>query len=432
MRTALLAVIFATLAAAAPTPPPIIFVHGNGDDASKWMTVIWRFESNGYPRDRLFAARFIDPVARTLDDTPLIHRSSTIDQASQLSAEVARVLILTGAPKVILVGSSRGGLTIRNYLKNAGGAAVVSHAILCGAPNHGVMALDQMTGNEFNGRGKFLSALNAGVEVVPGVQFLTIRSDHNDKYAQPNGRAAGLPVKETGVTFEGPTLKGAEDAVLPGLDHREIAFDARAFAVMYRFITGKDPATVELIPEAQPIIGGVITSFVEGVPTNSPAPGIHLRVFALRAGSALRDGVAVYDQTTGETGVWGPLTVDPTRNYEFELASGAATVRYFRSPFARSSVYVNLRFRPIPATAAASEPTILVMRPQGYLSKGRDPVMIDGKEYDGLPAGVPTVDEFKLKTTGESVAISLRGEQVYAQAATAKTGEICIAEFNRE
>src|SRR5258706_3765985 len=36
---------------AAPDPyPPIVFVHGNGETAALWMTTIWRFESNGWPR----------------------------------------------------------------------------------------------------------------------------------------------------------------------------------------------------------------------------------------------------------------------------------------------------------------------------------------------------------------------------------------------
>ncbi len=433
MRVACLFLLALRVLSAAPVP--IIFVHGNGDDASKWMTTIWRFESSGYPRDRLFAVRFNDPVALTSDDTPMPHHSSTIDQASQLSAEVARVLIVTGARKVVLVGSSRGGLTIRNYLKNAGGASVVSQAILCGAPNHGVFAVDQMSGNEFNGKGKYLSALNGGNETIAGVQFLTIRSDHNDKYAQPDGRAAGIPIKDTGVTVEGPALTGAENAMLPGLDHREVAFDARAFAVMYRFITGQDPKTTDVVPEAAPAISGLVTGFASGAPTNLPAPGVRLRIFALRAGSAAHEGEPLYDHATDETGAWGPITVDPKLNYEFELSNASATLRYFRSPFARSSTYVNLRFRPLLPADKLTEPSITVIRPQGYLSKGRDTVLVDGKEYDGLPAGVPTLDEFKLKglaANGQGIEIRLRDERVFARPALPGQAELSIAEFSRD
>jgi hypothetical protein len=42
-------------ARAADPALPIVFVHGNGDTASLWITTIWRFESNSYPRDLLQA-----------------------------------------------------------------------------------------------------------------------------------------------------------------------------------------------------------------------------------------------------------------------------------------------------------------------------------------------------------------------------------------
>jgi len=50
--------------------PPVVFVHGNGDDASKWVPVIWLFESNGYPANRLFSIRFTDPAGRADDTKP--------------------------------------------------------------------------------------------------------------------------------------------------------------------------------------------------------------------------------------------------------------------------------------------------------------------------------------------------------------------------
>ena len=46
---------------------PIVFVHGDSDAAAIWQTVFWRFESNDYPRNRLFAINFTDPQARDDD-----------------------------------------------------------------------------------------------------------------------------------------------------------------------------------------------------------------------------------------------------------------------------------------------------------------------------------------------------------------------------
>ena len=74
---------FAQTAPAAPSAteiPPIVFAHGNGEQAPLWMTTLWRMESNGVPRDRMLAINFTDPLARTDDTKPEPNRSSTEDQ----------------------------------------------------------------------------------------------------------------------------------------------------------------------------------------------------------------------------------------------------------------------------------------------------------------------------------------------------------------
>ncbi|MFN8511353.1 MAG: hypothetical protein U0232_14595 [Thermomicrobiales bacterium] len=57
--------------------PPILFVHGNGDSSALWLTTVWRFESNGYPRELLHALDFPSPSARDDDDVPQANRSGT-------------------------------------------------------------------------------------------------------------------------------------------------------------------------------------------------------------------------------------------------------------------------------------------------------------------------------------------------------------------
>ena len=168
------------------SPVPIVFVHGDSDLAATWETQIWRFESNGYPRNRLFAISFTDPQARADDNVPQPDRSSTQDQLSELTAFIDDVKAKTGAPKVAIVALSRGGYATREYAAaNPGG---VEKAALGGTPNHGVWATDFLLGSEYNGRGPFLQKLDAGdSEVTPGVPFLTLRSDGFDLYAQPDG-----------------------------------------------------------------------------------------------------------------------------------------------------------------------------------------------------------------------------------------------------
>src|SRR5690349_2804751 len=219
VRTCLLAALSAGLAACSTTPslrdePPIVFVHGNGDTAALWESTIWRFESNGWPRERLFAADLPYPLARSDDTKPQKGRTSATENRDNLAKEIERVRRLTGAGQVILMGNSRGGYAIRDYVRN-GGAPFVSRVILGGVPNHGVWATPSFAPhNEFNGTAPYLTALNSpqgpnGLEVTPGVPFLTLRSDGNDKYAQPDGRWFGQPHLRTNVTFDGPALKGA-------------------------------------------------------------------------------------------------------------------------------------------------------------------------------------------------------------------------------
>src|SRR4051794_40915466 len=134
--------------AASTEIPPILFVHGNGDHAALWMTTLWRMESNGIPRERMFAINFTDPLARTDDAVAQPNRSSVEDQRRELAEAIKQLKSSTGAARVALVGNSRGGYAIRGYIKNGGGADV-SHAVLCGVPNHGVYDWDEGLGGEF-------------------------------------------------------------------------------------------------------------------------------------------------------------------------------------------------------------------------------------------------------------------------------------------
>src|ERR1700688_4093333 len=114
---------FAQAQSAAPGAaeiPPIVFVHGNGDQAPLWMTTLWRMESNGVPRDRVLAINFTGPLARTDDTKPELNKSSTEDQRRELGEAVKELKRRTGATRVALVGNSRGGYPIRSYIKTGG------------------------------------------------------------------------------------------------------------------------------------------------------------------------------------------------------------------------------------------------------------------------------------------------------------------------
>lgn len=404
--------------------PPLLFVHGNGDSSALWITTLWRFESNGYPRARLFTIDFLNPKARDDDSKAEINRSSTLQQREELAARVDEILAETGATKLVLIGNSRGGNAIRHYLKNGGGASKVSHAILGGTPNHGVIKAPYLQRNsEFNGAGRFLRELNAWPsEVVEGVAFMTIRSNKNDKFAQPknfnNPLAPG---------YRGPELRGAKNVVLKGIDHRETSFAPQAFAEMYKFILGYPPATTEIIPEAEPQISGLITGWENEAPTNKPVAGVTVSVFELDPKGA-RIGKPVIQTITGADGKWGSFTAKPTAYYEFVVEANNDPVRHwFRSPFPRSSAVVSMRLQDDPISPGKA--VIIYTRPRGYVAEGRDKHLLDGKPLPDVKRGVPVDATFRIELDGpeRAIPVALNGETMTIRAIP---DEIVYAEFH--
>lgn len=385
-------------------PLPIVFVHGNGDNAALWTTSVWRWESNGWPRDRLFAVDLPNPTARDDDTQPQFGRSSAAENAEALATEVRRVLAATGAPQVVLVGNSRGGNAIRHYVERLGGAPRVARAVLGGTPSHGVWADAAFRpNNEFNGAGPYLTALNApkgaeGAEVTPGVAWMTLRSDNNDKFAQPEGTWIGAKGKPTNVTFEGPALKGATNVVLPGRDHRETSFSPESFAKTFEFVTGRAPATLDVKPESQPVLDGLVSGFSAGGPTNLPLVGATVEVFAVDPATGARRGAAVHRRTVGEDGRWGPFTASSEASYEFVLAApGYATTHVYRSPFPRGSRLVHLRPERLTPADQGAKAVVLMSRPRGYFGLPRDRVVLDGRDpAPGIPPGVAGVSASRV------------------------------------
>jgi hypothetical protein len=392
-------------------------------------------ESNGVPRERMFAINFIDPLARTDDAKPEPNRSSTEDQRRELGEAIKELKRRTGAPRVALVGNSRGGYPIRNYIKSGGGGDI-SHAVLCGVPNHGVYAWDDNLGNEYNGRGPFLRGLNEGEsEVTAGTSFLTLRSDGMDKYAQPDGRILGKPGTPTGVSFDGPALKGATNLVIGAVDHRETAYHPRAFREIFKFIAGREPDRIEITPEADVKLSGLVTATPGGVQTNRPVAGASVEIYRVSPETGERVGGAIHASQSAEDGRWGPAKTDPSWYLEIVLTSaGSTTTHLYRSPFARSSDIVHLRAaRPLTPADAEAGAIVQMSRPRGYFGLPRDVVLFDGKEPADVKPGVPTDSASTLRLSaaeaGRAVTALFNQERIVARAWPASENRIAIAEL---
>jgi len=415
--------------------PPILLVHGNGDHAALWMTTLWRLESNGVPRGRMLAINFTDPLARSDDAVAQENRSSTADQRRELAEAIGDLKRRTGASRVALVGNSRGGYAIRNVIKNGSGADV-SHAVLCGVPNHGVFDWEDNRGNEFNGRGPFLRELNTGeTEVTSGTAFLTLRSEGMDKYAQADGGLVGKPGTPTNVTNEGPALKGATNLMLGTIDHRETAYHPRAFREIYKFIAGREPARIEIVPEAEVRLSGFVTATPGGVQTNRPVGGATVELYHVSPDRGERIGGPIHSSQTGADGRWGPAKVDPSWYLEMVLTSqGAPITHFYRSPFPRSSDVVQLRAAKAPGPADAGAGSVIIMtRPRGYFGLPRDIVLLDGKEPADVKTGVPTDSTATLRLppgeVGRPVVTMFNQERIVARAWPTSENRIVMAEL---
>lgn len=430
--------------------PPIVFVHGNGDTAALWQTTLWRFESNGWPRERLHAIELPYPLSRD-DDTKLQPgRTSTAEHMAYLKGEVEKVLKTTGASKVVLFGNSRGGNAIRNYIQNGGGAATVSHAILGGTPNHGIWAIKGFReGNEFSGTGAFLTALNApkngnGDEVTGPVKWLTIRSDNNDKYAQPDGVWIGAKGTATNVTADSPALKGASNVVLAGIDHRETAFSPAAFDAAYRFVTGKAPQSLTIAAEATVVLNGNITG--KGVKSddpssgsganNLPVPGATLEIYATDASTGARLGAALHRKAVGADGQWGPFMAQSAVQYEFVVsAPGYATTHIYRSPFPRSSAVVHLRPERLSDAEKSSQSVVNFVRPRGYFDAQRDKMSFDGtSKLPGVPptgAGVASSKMVLTQAGVRAISAEFNGEHLTGRTWPVSENRVVLLELSQ-
>ena len=411
---------------------PILFIHGNGDTAALWMPTTWRFESNYYPRARLFALDMRLPAARTVDAVRQAGRSSVEEATAQLAQEVTRVRRVTATERIMLVAHSRAGNLVRHYLRINPGQKLRA-AVLCGAPSHGVIVSDRhLVGSEFNGASPFLRQLNAMPgEVPPGVPTFTLASERMDRWAQPDGRFLGLPGVATGIDFTGPALRGATNIVLPGADHLETAYSADAFVELYRIATGELPQTTRIRPEVRPSLSGKISGYEAGVPTNIGAAGARLRIFAVEAGTGRRLGPELYERITSADGGWGPVEADSEVRYEFELAlRGYPITHIYRPPFPRSSEHVNLR----PYLPAAGDPKagalVVVTRSRGYFDIGRDKIEIGEQAVHGEP-DVPHENTLRaLVADGPQVSMPVvyNGERVAGLTWPLAEGRVTVIE----
>lgn len=183
------------LAHCAARPLPLLLIHGYQCNRGFWVWLRRRLEAAGWT----VATHSLEPVYADIDS-----------YAEGIARRIDQVLAATGAPQVILVGHSMGGLASRAYLRRHGSARV-ARLVTLGSPHRGSLLARLGLGpnaRQMRVGSTWLGALDA--PLPPG--SVSIYSRH-DNYVYPQ-RACS-------------TLDGAATVVIGGVGHLGMAFSPR-------------------------------------------------------------------------------------------------------------------------------------------------------------------------------------------------------------
>ena len=266
-----------------PAPRPVIFVHGGSGSGAQFDTQALRLMSNGYPADRIAVHEY--------DST---FGTNTMEEVwAGLDELIAELLRETGADGVDLLGHSLGTTVSQGYLTSSPErAATVAH------------------------------------------------------YVNIDGRTAAAPpggVDTLAVWGEGDQTRqiiGAQNYYAPAQSHVQVATSAETFAEIYRFFTGHEPKTTDVVPQRGRIrLSGEANVF----PQNQGADGFTLQIFEIdrRGRREHRRPDATF--AIGADGAWGPFRALAGERYEFALTRTDGSVHHlYFQPFLRSDHLVRL------------------------------------------------------------------------------------------
>lgn len=182
------------LAHGAARPLPLLLIHGYQCNRGVWVWLRRKLEAAGWT----VATLNLEPVYANIDS-----------YAEGIARRIAEVLAATGAPQVILVGHSMGGVAARAYLRRYG-ADKVARLISLGSPHRGThLARFGLGRNALQLRlgSPWLAGLAAGEAIPAG--SVSIYSRH-DNYVAPQEACS--------------TLAGAAHIATSGVGHLGMAF----------------------------------------------------------------------------------------------------------------------------------------------------------------------------------------------------------------
>lgn len=265
---------------------PVVLIHGFMASGDTWSRFQQQFTAQGY-----------DPGSVAVLDWNTLNRSN--DALAQLDALVDSLRARTGATQVDLIGHSAGGGLSYSYLADSLRAAKVAHYVHIGSMPQKQPACPAM---------------------------LNLWSD-GDKVAQ----AGDIP--------------GAENRMLPGLDHYQVATAPAAFEAVFQFLNARAPVAKAIAPLQTVRIGGRALVFGE----NTPAADAAIELYYTDPETGQRQGPAFHSQTADKQGYWSAPAVKTGVPVEIAVrptTPGARPVHYFRRGFQANDPLVYLRILP--------------------------------------------------------------------------------------
>ncbi len=209
-------------------PEPVVLVHGTNESMLEtWFSLSPLLAAKGYC---VYALNYGNRA------TSLIENS-----AQELSTFVNKVLALTGAQKVSLIGHSQGGMMPRYYIKFLGGNQKVSRLIGIVPSNHGTTLIEPLrlicttlnppsvgpACDEQEAGSGFITNLNQGDE-TPGPVSYTVIATRYDEIVVPYTSAFLNGPAERVINI---TLQDSYPLDLAG--HITILQDSNAFTFVY-------------------------------------------------------------------------------------------------------------------------------------------------------------------------------------------------------
>lgn len=195
LRLSLLAALILPGPAGAQSPAPVLLVHGTWSDCGTWASVARDLEARGVreaptlvyrsgelrgdvhlgctsslvalplPEESALLERVIEPLRESAVFARLTFRDASGQsfdlQGRQVADAVARLREWTGAPKVVVVGHSMGGLAARAYVQSSLYRGDVAAVVTVATP-HGGTALGDLQGRDLPFSCRLVRFLSSG------------------------------------------------------------------------------------------------------------------------------------------------------------------------------------------------------------------------------------------------------------------------------